>query len=446
MKTKMTRSRIKLNNLLMNLTIVGAIACTAVLSAQTPPRSPAGQTPQRKSSLPESALVKAREAEKLLAADKPDDAIAILREVDREHPGHPAISLRLAQINDTIDRSGYALFYYRRYVQLAGANARDIAVERVMTLELMPGIDDEARQLAAQLGESTRPIATPTPKVERMIATRAKDGTIVPIRSEEDLEKIQKQGIPATAPSTPIPTPEPAIVLPEELIRTPAPTAAPAQPALVVSQAQPSVPATNIAASAPQPDEDALLAQAFLQAEEPGTIETPTPAPSPTPAPTETPTPRPQIEPVQATLSPAAQSAPFPTPPVPALTPSTTPAPQVIFTKPTPQFESARAASFFHIAAAPGSMGQVALLNEVPDSVITMSITPKDNSDVVSAILVSGETKTMFVKPGEYTVTATVNTTDYSPITLLNTTFTYTFEAGRQYSHRFTKTSIQQVN
>src|SRR5690606_17456231 len=141
---------------------------------------------------PTEALEKARQAEKALAANQPDEAIRILQELDRQHPDNPAISLRLAEIHDTLNRYGYALFYYRKYVKLAGPNAREMAAARVQTLELMAGIDDHADAAAKALGQQTVPVATPTPKVQRMIAAEAKDGTLVPLNSEEDLKNIRK--------------------------------------------------------------------------------------------------------------------------------------------------------------------------------------------------------------------------------------------------------------
>src|SRR2546430_2597898 len=71
--------------------------------------------------LPDDGLKRAQQAEKLLRAGKPDDAIKMMAQLDRDYPGEPAVSLRLGQIYDTLGQYGEALFYFRRYAGIAGS-------------------------------------------------------------------------------------------------------------------------------------------------------------------------------------------------------------------------------------------------------------------------------------------------------------------------------------
>jgi hypothetical protein len=461
---------------------------TALAQAPAPaaPPAPAVTSSQRQSSLPAEALEKAREAEKHLAANAPDKAIAILKDLDKAYPGHSAISLRLAQIYDTLNSNGYALFYYRRYVAQAGNKARPLAVERVSTLELVAGVNAQVEKVEKELGEDSRPVSTPAPKVQRMLATTAKDGSLVPIRNEKDFERLQREGVPQTSPVTPVPTPaNTPIVLPSA--RTPAPavpdsSAAPSRegegnqsqpqnnPGTPADQATPSrtrVSISSAAAATPRPpDEDALLAQAFSKADSPDAISakvTETIAPlkpnqatpsddQPAPRLNMAPTTAADLPPLAATPLGAKQNASqpdsrrAPAPVSPRLTPASSPPAQIAFTKATPAFSSPKAASFFNVTAATGQYALVSVINEVPASVVTLSITPRNDGEVISAILASKEQKRVYVRPGTYDVSANISTTDYSPITLMSTHFEYTFSAGQQYTRRFNKTNIQQLN
>lgn len=442
----------------------------------------AGSTAPKKASLPEEALEQARAAEQHLAANQPAKAIEILQKLTKKYPQQSALSLRLAQIYDTGNRYGYALFYYRRYVQQAGPRAREMAVERVATLELMPGLDPEVKQAEKETGEQSRPVATPAPVVKRMLATEAKDGTLVPIRDEADYERFRRQGVPETA-GTPMPTPSVTpIIIPPELSITPTPAPldayASTPPAGSASAAPGSgnrrgvrvEPSTVGTTAPPKNDEDALLAQAFAKAPSPSEMTTaPDPSPAAAAAPlalaTSTPVANPAATPPgqvpgRIDLAPkvTTELAALPTPlsrtaqpprqvPVsPHLSPSAPSNDPVAYMQATPAYDSAKAASFFNVTAGQGNQAVVSLLNEIPQSIVTISITPQDDRPVISAILTPKEQKRVNVPPGTYDVTANVSTTDYSPITLMNSQFRYTFTAGRQYTRRFNKTNIEQLN
>lgn len=435
-------------------------------------QAPAPDRPRPASALPEAALEKAREAENHLKADAPKEAIAILRELDKAHPNTAALSLRLAQIHDTLGQNGYALFYYRRYVAQAGPKARSLAVERVTSLELMAGIAEQVKQAERELGETTRPVTTPAPKVERMLATRAKDGGLVPIRSEKDLEKLEREGVPEKSPVTPVPTSAVTpIILPDSSPAVGSPAPAPAQrsqaqPASSTSYPAQQTPAPQAAAPRQSPattDEDALLAKAFRKIEvaEEGPaaadatdelkVSATDLAPTvsgdlqnlpPAPPRATTPTPSAAVSAPPPSLS-QGQQAPAPVSPhLSASGPSS----GIAFTKQTQEYDTPRAASFFQITEDAGNGAVISLINDVPASVATISITPRDDSPVVGAILAPKEQKRVQVKPGTYDVAVNVSTHDYSPITLMNTNFTYTFSAGKKYTRRFNKNNIQQLN
>jgi hypothetical protein len=420
-----------------------------------------------RSSLPEEALKQAREAEHHLASNEPDKAIAILTELDKKYPGQSAISLRLAEIHDTNNQYGPALFYYRRYIHLAGSRAREMAAARVGTLELMAGVDAEAEKFANKIGEQTRPVATPTPIVERTLSAEAKDGSRIPLTSSEQLEKIHKQGYVAPAPKpiiTPANTP---IVIPD--MRAATPSASPANPQQPAKESMPvsdastgdsilpdsappsrtaALPTPNISIApqhAPQkPDADLLLAKAFVKSESPEDVKVSTETSvKPTAISESTPQPR----------STASQPPPLKlvsqselTPPAPSKPARSEDTPTIAYTRATPTTNSPRAENFFNVTQNGGVQAQVVILNDLPTGIVTVSIIPPDDREVLSAILAPGETKTLYVRPGSYEVTANASTNDYSPITLMSTQFQYRFQGGRQYTRRVNQTNLQQLN
>jgi len=407
-----------------------------------------------RSSLPQEALLKAREAEQNLAANAPEKAIAILQELDRKYPENPAINLRLAEVHDTKNDYGPALFYYRKYVRIAGSKAREVPVARVGTLELMAGVDDAAEKFAAKLGEQTMPVATPTPRVERALLAEAKDGSRVPLTSAEQVEQIQKRGyVPPAASPTPTVAPSATpIVIPETLTKPPASAnvtsgnaaAAPGRP-----EGQVQISAAAPAATPKPVDEDSLLTQAFAKADSPEAVaeklqeRTATPAaaaPMTIEPPISTPQAR-QAAPVAAEL---AVSAPA------SVVPTTLPLPPqnntVAYTQDEPVSNSSRGENFFSVTATQARDAEVVIINDLKNAIVTLSIVPPDDRPVASAILAPGETKTLRLLPGKYQVSANASSNDYSPITLMSTQFDYSFAGGRKYVRRVTQSSLQQIN
>src|SRR5690606_21091777 len=211
-------------------------------------------------------------AEKLLAANQPSKAIEVLTALDKQHPGHAAISLRLGEIYDTQNNTGYALFYYRRYLHMVEGAPREHAVARINTLEMTAGAPQEAEAAARALGEQTRAVPTPAPRIEKILAGATEDGTLIPIHNEEELKNIGKlaqdasRRAAAVTPSvTPIVIPEALLAETQQKVQQAAAQGEPGTLQGARSQpagAKPSVPV--MPRRTPPPDEDALLAQAFL--------------------------------------------------------------------------------------------------------------------------------------------------------------------------------------
>lgn len=433
------------------LPLMAAAALTAPAIGYA--QAPATGTAAVRSSLPQEALLKAREAEQNLAANAPEKAIAILQELDRKYPENPAINLRLAEIHDTKNDYGPALFYYRKYVRIAGSKAREVPVGRVGTLELMAGVDDAAEKFAARLGEQTVPVATPTPRVERALLAEAKDGSRVPLTSAEQVEQIQKRGyVPPAASPTPTVTPSATpIIIPESLTKpvSPSPAAvSSAAPAPRRAEGQ-----VQISAAAPTPkpvDEDSLLTQAFAKADSPEAVAEKLQERAATPAiqaeqtviapPISTPQPR-QPAPLAAEMPVSAPAAVAPT--------SLPLAPQsavVAYTQDEPVSNSSRGANFFSVTTTQGREAEVVIMNELKNAIVTLSIVPPDDRPVASAILAPGETKNLRLVPGKYQVSANASSNDYSPITLMSAQFDYSFAGGHKYVRRVTQSSLQQIN
>jgi len=456
MQFKLHRTRI-----IKTATLFAVCAFGSHTAIAQPPSAPAKKMTAARSPLPDAALQKAREAEQHLAANQPDKAIAILKELDKQYPGQAAISLRLAEIHDTNNKYGAALFYYRRYIHLAGGRAREMAAARVSTLEVMAGVDAEAERVARELGESTRPVATPALKVERVIAAEAKDGSRVPLRSAEDVERIEKQGYVKPLPKseqTPEITPAVTPILIPETLSRPSPVsnstyANPTQSGSAASIQQSQRTPPRAPTLSPKPDEDVLLAQAFVKAEDPDAVTEPAASPTiilesaperrQTPIPSATTPPPLKLDPIE-TVTPA--RTPRPPVTVRATIAPSGQTPAVAYTRPYSSSDSPRAAGFFNVSNVGGGYAQVSIVNDLKSGVVTVSLTPMDNGEVLSAILMPGESKTIYAQPARYNLSANASTTDYSPITLMNTQFEYKFDAGRQYTRRFTQSSLQQLN
>lgn len=146
--------------------------------------------------LPDEGLKRAQEAEKLLKANQVDEAVQILRKLDKDFPGHAAISLRIAQIMDTNNQYGPALFYYRRYMHIKGRDADLDAHARVASIEMVAGAKEAAEAFAKKLGETTEPVKVPTPEVKHSLERPATDGSLVPVTKPEDLNAAEVTPLP----------------------------------------------------------------------------------------------------------------------------------------------------------------------------------------------------------------------------------------------------------
>lgn len=458
---------------------VGAAVFMAACVAHAQTTAPAAAGKPGRSSLPDDALKQAQEAERQLAAANPKKAIEILQQLDQTYPGNSALSLRLAEVHDANNDYGPSLFYYRRYIKLAGSRAREIPVARVSTLELMAGVDKQASDFARKLGEATVPVATPTPQIERSLEAQAKDGSRVPVTSAEQLEEIHRRGYVPASPS-PRPTVTPAaraIVLPDTT-RTPAANTAasashPREPEPAPGSASESLPVSqphstpssrkpvaspkvSIAPPASKPDEDNLFAEAFVKAgTDSGSVTVSAPNAQPESVESQLanepipevrrgtavapPPPPPALDIQEKRSTPAAGRQQRPVSVAPEQAP-------IAYTQATPATNSPRAANFFNVSIVQSNNASVVIINDLPTAIVTLSLVPQDDSNVISAILAPGETKTLVVRPGTYDVTARASSNDYSPVTLMSTQFEHRFVTGRQYTRRFNQTSLQQLN
>lgn len=479
----MKRAAVRLSIVLYAAVLLPALTWSAKNSTSEGdfPTTAARQTKARKQAspnaayapLPDEALKRAQEAEKQLASNNINEALAILTRLDHDYPGHAALSLRLAQIYDKQDTPGVSLFFYRRYSRMAADHAREEAQARLATLELTPGAPAAAEAFAAKMGERTAPAATPAPVSRVEIAAARPDGSLVPIHNREEAEEIAKgAGIPDATPSEVPAGPTPYVISPEALQH--ARSAGNTQQArtrqqdgLVLSgtgdhvalltktpQAAGAIhspaPATTrgvYATGTPETgtDEDAQLARAFAK----GTVATAGTAANSTAAPLppdwgtmQTPVP------ASTQLPPVAQISPSnSTPPAPVGTPSGPTIGTVAYMSPTPSSEviSPRAKEFFTTRRIGGDKAVVKLYNDVAESVATIKIIPLEEGNAMSAILAPEENRALQFQPGKYDFVVNVATTNYPPLTLMQTRFSYTFEAGMQYLHRINNENMEQV-
>lgn len=449
--------------------------------------------------LPDSALKKAQVAEKELKANRPLEAITILSQIEKENPGFSAVSLRIAQIYDQMDQPGAALHYYRRYVHLAGGSARDEAVSRVTSLELMPSARQDADDLGARLGQAVAPVATPVPEVQREVAAEREDGSLVPIRGADELQKITTNGLPPPEPADANPTP---LMLPDnQTVSLPKSRSSNARDVLVGSDAA-KTPISRRSGAASQPPLDISVPLSHAQTQLPPLV-TSTPfsssgaqpsamatAPSSSgastqalkPAPVAASQPAALKSSVYAGVTPAAGAADEDallaqsfaagsSAPVAELTPvmqSNAGAPlpdlaarreqvpsrkatakpgSVAYFKPTPETKvvSPRAAGFFTSKPVQGTKASVKISNGIPDSVATFVIIPDDDGEAINAILANGESRSFQIAPGTHEVSVNIATSNYPPLPLMDVRFDFQFEAGTQYIRRLTQDSLQQV-
>lgn len=338
--------------------------------------------------LPEEALKRAREAEQLLKNNNARGAVALLEKLNQDHPGHAAVNLRLAQILDATGEYGPALFYYRRYVQIAGSKALEDMKSRTYTLEMMAGVPKAAEAFATKSGAVSTPVPTPAPK--QALGKVNKDGTVSYIRSAEELKAaLDQAGIK--------PSPQSANALPATVEPTPEQT--PDQPVATPPVAQASPPGTRKA---------------------PRGKFTPPPI-SNDPVPTETPAASTESSrgPVQITQEPAHQPAR-----------SAEPA------RPTPQ-PTIQPSGFFVQKEIGGDKTVIRIMNQIPESTMTFNLVPEGEVQPINVILASNEQRSIQVAPGRFHIVIHITNTNYPPATIYEREFEEEFAAGVQYAKAF---------
>jgi len=431
--------------------------------AAKPAAAAASPSGGKSSRLPDEGLKRAQQAEKFLKANQPQQAVITLTQLDRDFPGHAAVSLRLAQVFDQTDQLGPALFYYRRYASMAGDKALQEANERLLGLELMPQARRGATEFAQKRGETTQPIQTPPPLLQHQVAVAREDGALIPVRSAEELAGLKSGKFPDATPvqlqpahtplllslNTPVPRtragaappapaaaepvhPPQASAPPGEIVASPTLASTPLRTPMPRAQRTSSVYADATPAA---PDADEQLAAAFAKG---------IPAGPPTPPPSEQLPPDPDtgtaMEPAMPMSSPVVSLSGNSVPPAARTTPPpSTPAP--VEAEPT----SHRAGTFFSVKPDPTGRTTLRLTNGLPDAVVTFAAVPDGIGQTMNAILAKGESRNVQITPGDYELTINVSTTTYPPITQLDTSFTMRFEPGKQYSRRFTRDTIEHI-
>jgi hypothetical protein len=447
--------------------------------------------------LPPEALKSATEAEQKLKAGQPMEALAVLTRIDRDHPGHAAISLRMGQIFDTMNKTGQALFYYRRYVQYSGDRPREEAVARITALELTPNAKQSAEAFATTLGEKSIAMQTPAPRTTTEMAAEREDGSLVPIKDNKELERYAKEGLPLAPPEPISAAPTPFVVNMNNSQSGQAMSAnrksqnsggmfgnsratgnsgqengSISDNAMVSPSGSQRLPAKVITTkpALKSADEDAQLVAKFVGPPASNKDATNGSAPSSSASIP----PRSSLPSNVAIIQPASQvddndvpslqnagmpvSSPSGTTPLSGLpkgTPADRPpirspqrqAEQVVYTSPTPatKVESIRAENFFTLKASGGTSAEIRLVNQVPNSIISFKALPIEQGETVSAILAQEENRTLQMSPGSYDLTVSISTTNYPPQSLMEAHFTATFAAGTQYTRWFHPDNLQQV-
>lgn len=421
--------------------------------------------------LPEEGLQRAQEAEKLVRSGDVDAAIRILVELDSRYPNEAAVQRRLAELYDGKGQLGAALYYYRRYLEVAGNKARPEIRERVQTLEMTAGAREAADEIARRLGKKARPQPTPETRTEQVIEKVLPDGRRVAVKSAEELMADSPKG--ATR-ATPTPTPRHPLAVRE--VTLPPET----------SEAEPT---------------KTYEANQELSAEPTNAPPTATTASSPSPSLNASPTPKPVFTPppIRATLSPPdealmlkgqhenpAESTPATTErsgrassePPSARTVPTQPeirsgksvgtespphagargtqvevirpeergdSPQGRKTTERRQFRTANSDPYFTSEPGNGEKAKLTLSNEFADAVVTFVAVPAEGTEPINIILGIGESRSLEIEPGTYEVRISAMNNRYPPATVLRQQFNYTFEAGITYHRRFSPGDTQRL-
>lgn len=397
--------------------------------------------------LPEEGLRRAQEAERALAAKEPARAINILVELDALYPGEPAINLRLAEIYDQQGQLGAALFYYRRYVELAGPKARQTAKERVQTLEMTAGAREAAEAIAARLGQKPRAVATPKTQLQRAVEKMLPDGTRVRVDSAEELmsEKVDPG---KRRPLEPTPSDHP-LAKAEVIIRDGESESSEA----ATARRNPRLAFTPPPIVHPLTNESTPVAAPEVQPREPSPLavdshrrELGLPAPTPSLAePTHSPQ-APQRVAARGTNGIHVEFAPAQKAASSQRAAKTSPRPSaLVAATPTPTLPPSlagltaeEAQKFFIVHPVGGEQASLSLANETDECVVVVSAIPSvPGGRPVNAIVGPHEARIYDVIPGHYTVHVLINDNAYPPVTLLDRRFEYTFEPGMSYARRF---------
>lgn len=388
------------------------------------------------SRLPEEGLAKAQEAEQALKAGDPQTAITILVELDALYPNEPAVNLRLAEIYDQQGQSGAALYYYRRYVQLAGKAARATAKERVQTLEMTAGAREAADAIAQRLGQKVRPVGTPTPVVQQAIEKVLPDGARVRVDSPEELmsDRVNPKKLVAPTPETsqhPLSKAEviiresdqasSAAVAPR---RTPPPvfTPPPILHPLPNLGSEENAPAGSLEKEAPSPAPQAET-EAQKGHEKPAQKDTIT---------------QDAQNRVSIEFAPAERTATSKLHPTAAAGSNPRSAQTEVAGSPTLRLPVNDPEKFFIVHPSGGEQARLSLSNNLPNAVVVLSAVPVASANPINAIVGPGETRSYDVLPGRYVVHVKVTDDGYPPVTILDTRFDFDFEAGKSYARRFT--------
>lgn len=378
--------------------------------------------------LPEEALRKAQQAEKLVQQNRVTDAIVMLQDLDRAHPGEAALSLRLAQLFDGKGQEGPALFYYRRYAAQAEGRARDEALARLQTLELVTNARTGAEEFAKAVKEKTKPAATPATNVEMSVLKAAPDGTLTNLKPSD--VGLPDELAAGTQPPPPPPSPTPAPV------RTI--TAGAAAPIAVFGDAQ----ARTRPAFTPPP-----ISDPSRPADAPPTAQaSPAPqTPPPTPAAAATPAgPRPPVRIEILSTPEPAPAAGTAGPSLSALEAAMMPsAPGRVAAAPTGAPARAAKRGVFSTRDIGGRHAALKVTNATPESMLALNVVPEAGGESVNILLANGETRTAEFPPGDCEVIVTMTRQTYPPSNLLDRRFDFRFEAGVQYEKVFDGTTLE---
>ena len=354
--------------------------------------------------LPEEALKRGKEAEKLVQAGKVSEAIASWEKIDKTYPGNPPVSLRLAELHDQTGEYGPALFYYRRYVAQSGEGAGEDARSRLLTLEQMANVPAEAAEYARKRGEDSQPVPVPGPVIEKSRVQVKPDGSIAPSPGAEGGTSVPQ--VKARAP----------------IVLTP-----------VGDGAKPVSPDTEYVLLTPlRGDSEAA--------------ETSEPAAGVRGRTTVT------VEPPGAEIpepgSASARRSPAPGSPETGVEGGTLPPAKELrdeVGRVTDDLKRPKSA-FFSVSKIAGTKARIRITNGFGESIMTFAAISGPGAEPVNAILASGESREIDVNPGRYRVKISVSNTGYPPGTLFEADFDMVFETGKCYTRSVSEKNTQRLN